>query len=268
MILAVDVGNTVVRMGCVEAGDILQMSALEMRRARTADEYAVLIGRILELHGLGGAKFEGAVLSSVVPPLTGVLCEAVRMVTDQEALVVGAGVKTGLNIGIDDPSELGADLVASAVAALDIYGAPAIVVDVGTATTISVIGPNARLLGGAIMPGADVSAEALYGAASLLPRVPLEAPARCIGRNTVDCMRSGAVFGAAAAIDGMIERMERELGVQAKVVATGGLASKIVPYCSRDMELDGDLALRGLALIWQKNRGLPGGRGRGKPAGR
>ena len=268
MILAVDAGNTVVRLGCVESGEVKSVSAMEMRRSRTSDEYAVLMGRILELHGLAGADFEGAAISSVVPPLTGALREAVRMVTGREALVVGAGVRTGLNIGIDDPSELGADLVASAVAALELYGAPAIVVDVGTATTMSVIGPNARLLGGAIMPGPDVSAEALYGAASLLPRVPLDAPARCIGRNTVDCMRSGAVFGAAAAIDGMIERMERELGGPAKVVATGALASRIVPHCAREMELDEHMALKGLALIWKRNQAAPGGRGRARAAGK
>ena len=168
--------------------------------------------------------------------------------------MVGAGVKTGLNIGIDDPSQMGADLVAGAVAALDMREPPVIVIDMGTATTISVIGPNARLLGGAIMPGAAVSLEALSGTASLLPRVSLEAPRRCIGSGTIECMKSGAVFGAASAIDGMIDRMEAELGGKAAVVATGGLAQHIIPYCRHEIEIDDYMLLRGLSLIWQRNR--------------
>lgn len=254
MILALDVGNQTVHIGCVEGSEIVSVSSMEMRRERTADEYAALLRGILELHGMGNAAFEGAAMASVVPPITGVLREAVLRVSGKEALVVGAGIKTGLNIGIDDPSELGSDLVASAVAALERYGAPVIIADLGTATAISVIGSNSRLIGGALMPGPDVSAEALYGRASLLPRVPLEAPKKCIGTNTVDCMRSGAIFGTAAAIDGMIDRMEEELGETVKAVATGALAGKIIPYCRRDIELDEYMALRGLGLIWQKNQ--------------
>ena len=167
---------------------------------------------------------------------------------------MGAGVKTGLNIGIDDPSQLGADLVAAAVGALERHAPPAIVVDVGTATTFSVLGADGRLLGGCIMPGPVLAADALSAAASLLPRVPFEAPRKCVGTNTADCMRSGAVFGAAAAIDGMVSRIERELGVRAALIATGAHAARVIPHCERAFELDGHAALRGLALIWERNR--------------
>ena len=149
---------------------------------------------------------------------------------------------------------MGADLVAGAVAALDAHEPPVIIIDMGTATTITVIGPNSRLLGGAILPGAAVSLEALSDAASLLPRISLEAPKRVIGSGTIECMKSGAVFGAACAIDGLIDRMEAELGGSAAVVATGGLAERIIPYCTHDIELDDYMLLRGLSLIWQRNR--------------
>ena len=221
---------------------------------RWASQSARLMERVLSLRGVKLREFEGAAIASVVPPLTEVLREAVRLITGHDALVVGAGVKTGLNIGIDDPSQMGADLVAGAVAALDAHSPPVIIIDMGTATTITVIGPNSRLLGGAILPGAAVSLEALSDAASLLPRISLEAPKRVIGSGTIECMKSGAVFGAACAIDGMIDRMEAELGGSAAVVATGGLAERIIPYCTHDIELDDYMLLRGLSLIWQRNR--------------
>ena len=254
MILAVDAGNSAVTLGCVEGRDILNLARPETSPGRSADEYAVLMERVLALRGVKLREFEGAAIASVVPPLTEILREAVKLVTDHDALVVGAGVKTGLNIGIDDPSQMGADLVAGAVAALDAHEPPVIIIDMGTATTITVIGPNSRLLGGAILPGAAVSLEALSGAASLLPRISLDAPKRAIGSGTVECMKSGAVFGAACAIDGMIERMEAELGGSAALVATGGLAGRIIPYCRHDIEIDDYMLLRGLSLIWERNR--------------
>ena len=164
MILAVDAGNTAVTLGCVEGREILNLARLAASPGRSADEYAVLMERVLSLRGVKLREFEGAAIASVVPPLTEVLREAVRLITGHDALVVGAGVKTGLNIGIDDPSQMGADLVAGAVAALDAHEPPVIIIDMGTATTITVIGPNSRLLGGAILPGAAVSLEALSDA--------------------------------------------------------------------------------------------------------
>ena len=254
MILAVDAGNSAVTLGCVEGRDILNLARLETSPGRSADEYAVLMERVLALRGVKLREFEGAAIASVVPPLTEILREAVKLVTDHDALVVGAGVKTGLNIGIDDPSQMGADLVAGAVAALDAHEPPVIIIDMGTATTITVIGPNSRLLGGAILPGAAVSLEALSGAASLLPRISLDAPKRAIGSGTVECMKSGVVFGAACPIDRLVERMEAELGGSAALVATGGLAGRIIPYCRHDIEIDDYMLLRGLSLIWERNR--------------
>lgn len=253
MLLAVDAGNTSVTAGCLENGELLCKVQFAAER-RTADEFAVLISSALRMRGMDTATFEGAAMACVVPPLLEVLKEAARLITGHTPLVVGAGVKTGLNIGIDDPSTLGADLVASAVAALSGRTPPVIITDLGTATTIYVIDEKSRLLGGAILPGAAVSLEALAGTASLLPSIPFEAPKRCIGTNTNDCMKSGAVFGTASAIDGMIDRFEHELGMNARYVATGYLAPRIVPYCRHDMELDGDLTMKGLSIIWERNK--------------
>ena len=253
MLLAIDAGNTSITAGCLEGGSLLCRAQFSAER-RTADELAVLMGQALRMRGVDTAAFEGAVMSCVVPPLLEMLRGAVRLVTGHDPLVVGAGVKTGLNIGIDDPSTLGADLVASAVAALDGRTPPVIIADLSTATTIFVIDGKSRLLGGAIMPGAAVSLDALAGTASLLPSIPFEAPKRCIGTNTNDCMKSGAVFGTASAIDGMIDRFEAELGERAALVATGYLARRIIPYCQHDLELDDDLTMKGLAMIWERNK--------------
>ena len=254
MILAVDAGNSAVTLGCVEGRDILNLARLETSPGRSADEYAVLMERVLALRGVKLREFEGAAIASVVPPLTEILREAVKLVTGHDALVVGAGVKTGLNIGIDDPSQMGAALVAGAVAARDAPAPPVLKIAMGPAPPLPLNGPHSRLLGGAILPGAAVSLEALSGAASLLPRISLDAPKRAIGSGTVECMKSGAVFGAACAIDGMIERMEAELGGSAALVATGGLAGRIIPYCRHDIEIDDYMLLRGLSLIWERNR--------------
>lgn len=254
MILAVDAGNTNITLGCVEGREIRSIARMETSRHKTEFEYAVIMERILGIQGVSRSDFEGAVISSVVPPLTDVLAAAVKFVTGHDALIVGAGIRTGLNIGIDDPSTLGADLVAGAVAALDMHEPPLVIIDMGTATTMSVLDGKARLLGGAILPGPGVSMDALAGAANLLPHISLDAPERCIGTNTVECMQSGAVFGAAGAIDGILSRMEEEFGRELFVVATGGLAKKILPYCRHEMTVDGDLLLRGLGIIWEKNR--------------
>ena len=253
MLLAIDAGNTSITAGCLEGGSLLCRAQFSAER-RTADELAVLMGQALRMRGVDTAAFEGAVMSCVVPPLLEMLRGAVRLVTGHDPLVVGAGVKTGLNIGIDDPSTLGADLVASAVAALDGRTPPVIIADLSTATTIFVIDGKSRLLGGAIMPGAAVSLDALAGTASLLPSIPFEAPKRCIGTNTNDCMKSGAVFGTASAIDGMIDRFEAELGMETSLVATGYLARRIVPHCCHSLEIDEYLTMKGLALIWERNR--------------
>ncbi len=254
MILTVDVGNITIRFGCVQDRNIICTFDLEMNKNKTKHEYAVLMERIMTLQGVSPGDVEGAIISSVVPPLTAIISEAVRLLTGKTPLIVGAGVKTGLNIGIDDPSQLGADLVAAAAAALEGHKPPVIIVDMGTATTITVIDKNLRVLGGAIMPGVGVAMESLSDSTSLLPLVSLEAPRKFIGSNTIDCMKSGLVFGNAAAIDGMIDRMEEQLGERAQIVATGYCAQPIIKHCRREMSRDDNLTLKGLALIWEKNK--------------
>ncbi len=253
MILVLDVGNTHIVLGCVENGEISHVARMSTQETRTVDEYAVAISQILALKGVDCTGFEGAVLSSVVPQVTEVLAQAVRLLTGCEVLTVGSGIKTGLNIRIDNPAQLGPDLVVGAVAALELHKPPLILIDMGTATTFSVIDASGAFLGGAIVPGVGLSLDALVARTSLLQKIPFEMPRRCIGSNTADCMKSGVVLGTVSMLDGMIERIEEELGAQATVIATGGLASRIIPHCRHEILYDGDLLLKGLWAIYRKN---------------
>jgi len=254
MILAIDVGNTHIVIGCIEDGAITHVFRLSTDASRTADEYAVGISNILSFNGAERGKISGAVISSVVPPLTQVLRNAIMLLAGVKAIVVGAGLRTGINILIDDPAQLGGDMVATAVGALSAYELPVIVVDLGTATKMYALDRNGGFLGGAIMPGVALSMSALSAGTSQLPRVPIEAPAKCISANTIDCMKSGAVFGTASSIDGMIDRFEAELGERARVIATGGLADPVYRHCRHDIIHDPHLILRGLGIIYEKNR--------------
>ena len=254
MILAVDIGNSQIVLGFMEGQEILKTARMATDITRTSDEYIVAIKQIMEFDHVDYLAFEGVIISSVVTPLTEIMRESLRVLTGHTPIVVGAGIKTGMNIAIDNPAELGSDMVVTGVAAVADYRLPAIVVDMGTATTIEVIDANANFLGGAIIPGIRLSLEALSSGTSKLPNVPIQVPDRCIGTNTVTCMQSGSIFGAAALIDGMVDRMEEELGEPATVIATGGLASLVVPYCRREIIYDKDLLLRGLAIIFQKNK--------------
>jgi type III pantothenate kinase len=253
MVLAIDIGNSNIVVGCVDGREITRLYRMETDISKTEDEYAAGLKQILGLDGIDVGAFDGAIISSVVPPLTGGVKSAVMRITGVEALIVGAGMKTGLNIKIDDPGQLGSDLVASAVAAVDSYELPVIIFDMGTATTIGIVDKGANFVGGAIFPGVASSMNALVSATAQLPKVPLEAPARCISSNTIECMKSGAIFGTASMMDGMIDRMEGELGAKTRVVATGGLAERIIPYCRHEVTHDPDLLLRGLALLYGKN---------------
>ena len=185
---------------------------------------------------------------------TGALIAAVRMITGIRPLVVGPGMKTGLNIALDNPATMGSDLVVGAAAALAIHDPPLIIIDMGTATTMTVIDREARVLGGAIIPGVGISLEALANGTSQLPHISLDAPKKCISTDTVEAMRSGSVYGTAAMLDGMIERMEAELGEPAAVIATGGLGGCIIPYCRREITYDKNLLLNGLWALYQKNK--------------
>jgi type III pantothenate kinase len=254
MILALDVGNTHIVMGCIENGEIRSITRIVTNVLATESEYAIKISQILEFDGIDCRAFEGAILSSVVPPVTSSLKTAVTMLTGFTPIVVGAGIKTGLNIKLDDPSQMGADLVAGAVGAISEYGAPLIILDMGTATTFSVVGRDASFLGGAIVPGVNLSINALATKTSLLHYVSVDAPKKCIATNTADSMKSGAIYGHAALIDGMIDRISEELGESPRVIATGGLASSITPFCRHKITCDDDLLLKGLWILYQKNK--------------
>ncbi|MBQ9606138.1 MAG: type III pantothenate kinase [Lachnospiraceae bacterium] len=254
MILAIDMGNTNIVTGCLGGDDRIYFTErFSTDLNKTELEYAVVIKTILEIHDINRDEINGAVIASVVPPLTHIVKSALRKLLKCEPVVVGAGLKTGLNIHLDDPSTLGADLVVDSVAAMNIYGSPAIVIDMGTATTMTVINKDNTYIGGVIFPGVNVSVEALAAGTSLLPRVSLGAPKKQIAANTMDAIKSGIIYGEASRIDGMIDRFEEELGYKTTVVATGGLASVVVPHCKHDIINDPELMLKGLKMIYDKN---------------
>ncbi len=253
MILALDIGNTNIEVGCVDEKKIYFTERLSTDINKTDLEYAVLIKTVLELHGVREKNVEGAIISSVVPPLNHILKVAIRKLLHCSPVVVGAGLKTGLNIRIDNPGSMGADLVVDSVAGLNEYGAPLIIVDMGTATTITVIDKNRCYVGGVIIPGVMVSLESLVSGTSQLPRVSLATPAKCIGKNTVDCMKSGIIYGQASQVDGMIDRFQEELGYDCTLVATGGMAKIIIPRCIHDIVVDNYLMMKGLRIIYYKN---------------
>lgn len=255
MLLAVDIGNSNIVIGCIEDdGEIVDIFRMKTDISKTDDEYAVNLDSILRIGGIDREKISGSIISSVVPPLTNLMRSVIRRLTGTTALVVGAGVKTGLNVMIETPASLGADIVAGSVAAMTEYPLPVIVIDMGTATTIVTVDQHGNYIGGAILPGVAISMDALSGGTSQLQRVPIEAPKKCINGITVDAMKSGAVFGTASMIDGMIDRFEEELGTACSVVATGGLAPMIIPHCKHPVICDENLLLRGLAIIYGKNR--------------
>ena len=254
MLLALDVGNTNIVIGFLDASGIRNIARLETDRDKPAHEYAISLRQVIEFSGIAPEDVDGALLSSVVPPINGALVAAVRMITGIRPLVVGPGMKTGLNIALDNPATMGSDLVVGAAAALAMHAPPLIIIDMGTATTMTVIDREARVLGGAIIPGVNLSYGALAAGTSLLPSISITAPKKVIATNTVDSMRSGAVYGTAAMLDGMIERMEAELSEKCTVVATGGLASSIIPYCRRVIICDDDLLLKGLWILYKKNK--------------
>ena len=254
MILAIDVGNTNIVLGCIEDGEIRNIMRVHTNLEATAAEYAISLSQILQLYGVDTKALEGTILSSVVPTVTEALKAAVRQLTGHECMVVGPGMKTGLNLRIDDPGTLAGDLLVGAVAAMNCYGYPAIVMDLGTATTMTVIDKDGCFRGGAILPGVKLGYRALAAGTSLLPDISITPPPKAVASNTVDCMRSGAVFGTATILDGLAERMEAELGYPCRLIATGGLASSITPNCRREIVCDDDLLLKGLWILWEKNK--------------
>ncbi|MCX7714852.1 MAG: type III pantothenate kinase [Clostridia bacterium] len=253
MILAIDIGNTNIVVGGICREKIYFVSRISTDRSKTEDEYAITLKSIMNMYDVSSESINGAIISSVVPPLSNILKAAVKKITGKTPLLVGPGIKTGLNILIDNPGQLGSDLVVDSVAAIAQYPKPIIIFDMGTATTISIIDKNGSYIGGIIFPGIMVSQEALSGRTSQLPHISPETPADIIGKNTIDAMKSGLINGNASFIDGMIDRIEEKLREKASVVATGGLSGFIIPHCKRNIIHDENLLLKGLWLIHEKN---------------
>lgn len=254
MILTADIANAKIEICCVEEGRKLYSCSLSSSTKRTADEFFVVMELLFRRAGIDLSKLSGAIVASVVPALTKPLCGAIRLCTGKAPLLVGPGVKTGLSIRIDDPTSLGGDLAAAAVAAIDAYPLPCIVIDMETATAICVIDEKGNYQGGAICPGIMMGQVGLEKGAAKLPSVNAVAPKKVIGKNTSDCIQSGIIFGAAAMIEGIVERTVAELGMDASVVATGVWAESIIPYCkNKNIVIDDELVMRGLYLIWRRN---------------
>ncbi|MDE6891286.1 MAG: type III pantothenate kinase [Lachnospiraceae bacterium] len=253
MILALDIGNTNIVIGCMEKEKAYFVERVSTNSSKTELEYIVDFKTLLDLYRIKMENITGCIVASVVPPLNNIVTSALKKLLRVSPLLVGPGIKTGLNILMDNPGQLGSDLVVNAVAGLHYYGAPIIMIDMGTATTISVVDKKKNYIGGMILPGVKVSLDSLVNRTSQLPRISLDAPRKVIGKNTIDCMKSGIIMGQASCIDGMIERIWDELGYQAEVVATGGLAGCIVPYCKKKIVYDDELTLKGLEIIYRKN---------------
>lgn len=253
MILTIDIGNTNTVLGCWKGSKLPLTLRLHTDRDRTADEYCLLVGDLLRSRGVDPREVSGGILSSVVPELRMVMRDAMRLLTGKTFLCVGAGLKTGLDIRMDNPAQLGADLVVDAVASLAKYDPPLVIFDMGTATTMSVIDEKGAYRGGMIIPGLRLSVDALSARAAQLPYIHLGPPERFIGSNTIDCMQAGAVYGSALMIDGLIARAEEELGRPVTAVATGGLMALIHNYCRKPLHYDENLMLEGLYLLYQKN---------------
>lgn len=253
MLLCADIGNTNITLGFFEGESLLFTARLSTHPHRTADQFAFEIKNVIELEGNDYRAVEDAVICSVVPQVGESVSRAISKLCNIVPLMIGPGVKTGLNIKIDNPAQLGADLVAGAVGALECYNMPCIVIDMGTATTVSVLDDNGAFLGGSISAGVGLTVNALVGNTSQLPSINIEAPKSVIGSNTVDCMKSGIIYGTAAMIDGLIDRIEDELGTQPTVVATGGRSKEIIAHCRREIIYNENLLLDGLRLIYEKN---------------
>ena len=254
MLLVIDAGNTNITIGVYKSDELLFVSRLATDRTITEDQFAINVNSILKINNIETSGFKGAVVSSVVPELTRSIKKGVEMVTGKSPLVLGPGVKTGLNIKLDNPAELGADLCATAVGALSQYELPCIIVDLGTATKITILGENGDFLGGAIAPGLLISLDALANGASMLSSIALKSPKSSIGTNTPECIRSGMVYGTADMVDGTIDRMSKEVSVPVKtIVATGGLSPVVIKHCSHNIIVNRNLLMEGLKVIFEKN---------------
>lgn len=254
MILTVDIGNSNIVLGGVKDDAIVFEARLRTEATKTSDQYCVDLKILLDVYGVCVEEIEGCIIASVVPQVLNSFQTAIKKLIGKNSLVVGPGIKTGLDIRLENPGQTGADLVAADVAALREHKPPLIVIDMGTATTMAVLDPNGAHIGGCIIPGVKLSMDALTEKTALLPGLQLDQPKRAVGRNTVDAMRSGIMIGAACMLDGMVERMEAELGYKTTVVITGGIAKFIAPLCKTPMIYDKDLIVKGLAALYRDNK--------------
>ena len=253
MILTIEIGNSTITLGGVEGSDIRFECRINTDRVKTSDTYCIDLKTLFEIYGIDMASIEGVIIASVVPQVLNSVRTAIRKLLNTEPLVVGPGLKTGLDIRLENPGQMGADLVAADVAALSEHKPPLIIIDMGTATTMTVLDPNGAHLGGCVCPGVKISLEALTGNTSLLPGIQLDSPKQALGRNTADAMRSGIMFGTASMLDGMIDRFRAETGWDFTIVATGGLAKRIVPLCHNEIVYDRHLIIKGLARLYRDN---------------
>ena len=254
MILTVDIGNSNIVLGGVQGDAIVFEARLRTEATKTSDQYCVDLKILLDVYKVNPEDIEGCIISSVVPQVLNSFQTAIKKLIGKTPLVVGPGIKTGLDIRLENPGQTGADLVVADVAALREHKPPLIVIDMGTATTMSVLDANGAHIGGCIIPGVRISLDALTDKTALLPGLQLDQPKRSIGRNTIDAMRSGIMIGTACMLDGMVERMEAELGSKTTVIATGGIAKFIVPLCKTPIIYDKDLLIKGLVALYRDNK--------------
>ena len=253
MILTVDIGNTNITFGGFAADELRFVSRISTEGPKTEDEFSVRILECLSLHNVEKEAIDGVIVASVVPPLNTAIKKAIRFVFGKEPIFVGPGIKSGIGIQCDMPSSVGADLIAASVATHHVYGSPALIIDIGTATKMTVVNQKGAFIGTSIIPGVLMGLDALSEGTAQLPKISLEVPGSIIAKNTADCMRSGVLYGNASLIDGMIDRINEEFGEELKVYATGGLADLVIPFCRHDVFIDEHLVLKGLNILYQKN---------------
>ena len=252
MILTIDIGNTNMNLGLFDGDTLFMRARLVTERQKTEKQFAVEFTQLFSMHQIPPQQIDGCIISSVVPEITVAVSTAIQWLTKKKPMVLQPGLKTGLNILIDNPAQLGADLAAGAVGASANYPLPAFVIDLGTATKIYAIDKNRGFRGCMIAPGIAISLKALTDTSSLLPTISLEPPKKACGTNSVESMQSGVILGTAAMIDGLLDRFTEELGEPQSILATGGLSSFIVPICRHEVHYDGNLILKGLKAIYEK----------------
>jgi type III pantothenate kinase len=258
MLLAIDIGNTNIVLGVFEGTALVRSWRLQTLRERTSDELGLLIDGLFTQSRIERSRVGGIILGSVVPPLTGTMSAMAERYFGRQALIVDPATNTGMTILYENPAEVGADRIVNAIAAVEQFGSdgrPMVVCDFGTATTLDAVSAKGEYLGGAICPGVTISADALFQRAARLPRIEVRKPAAVVGRTTVAALESGLFYGYVGMVEGLVRRMSAELGGNALCVATGGLAAMIAPETSLIDHVDIDLTLKGLRIVWERNRG-------------